>query len=490
MQLVASDFYSYYRPSKCELRIYLRHHGEEEGPPSPYDEALRRLGERHEKAHLDTFPKFVDLRSGTREEREQRTREEVIKKSPVIYQSFLNAATTINGTECLVLGEPDFLIYSQGGYIIRDSKISRRITEKDHPEILRQLELYGWLYEQNFGESPARLEVHGGTGDIVDVPYDGGMRGLQLLQEILLAKQMGTEPYAPVGWTKCSGCGFYGRCWPRAETKRDVALVSGVDQGLAIALHMKGINTVDELLAEFDEARLAAFERPWGKGTQRVGKRAAPILRMAHSMASGEEKVLQNPGVLEHPNYVMFDLEGLPPQLDELEKVYLWGFQVYGQKPTEYLAATAGFGIHGDREGWEEFLAKAKTIFNQYGDLPFVHWHHYERVRLEMYMKRFGDRDGIAARVYQNLLDLLPITQQSIALPLPSYSLKVVEQHVGFKRTMDEYGGEWAMAKYIEATETQDAKQRDDVMGKILAYNREDLEATWAVLNWLKRKRR
>jgi predicted RecB family nuclease len=54
---------------------------------------------------------------------------------------------------------------------------------------------------------------------------------------------------------------------------------------------------------------------------------------------------------------------------------------------------------------------------------------------------------------------------------------------------MDEYGGQWAMAKYIEATETQDAKQRDGIMEKILAYNREDLEATWAVLNWLKGKR-
>jgi len=489
IRLVASDFHSFYRPSKCELRVYLRHNGEKEDPPSPYDDVLRRLGERHERAHLNTFPKLVDLSSGTREEREQRTREEVTKKAPVIYQSSLKATTTLNGTECIVLGDPDFLIYDQGGYIIRDSKISRRITEKDHPEILRQLELYGWLYEQNLGAPPMRLEVHSGTGDIVEIPYDGGGRGLELLQQILRAKQMNTEPYTPVGWTKCSGCGFYGRCWPRAERNRDVALVSGVDQGLAIALHTRGAKTVNELLAQFDETRLAAFQRPWGKGTQRVGKRASFILRMAQSMASGEETVLQDPGVPEHPNYVMFDLEGLPPQLDELEKIYLWGLQVYGQEPTPYLAATADFGTEGDREGWEEFLAKAKTIFNQYGDLPFVHWHHYERDHLDKYVQRFGDRDGVAARVRQNLLDLLPITQQSIALPLPSYSLKVIEQYVGFKRKMDEYGGQWAMAKYIEATETQDAKQRDDIMEKILAYNREDLEATWAVLNWLKVKR-
>jgi len=53
---------------------------------------------------------------------------------------------------------------------------------------------------------------------------------------------------------------------------------------------------------------------------------------------------------------------------------------------------------------------------------------------------------------------------------------------------LEEVAGDWAMAKYIEATETEDQKQRDELMDQILAYNREDLEATWAVLQWLKSK--
>jgi len=87
----------------------------------------------------------------------------------------------------------------------------------------------------------------------------------------------------------------------------------------------------------------------------------------------------------------MFDLEGLPPHLDEMEKIYLWGMQVFGEKPSEYIAATAGLGADGDRQGWEDFLQHANDIFKSYGDIPFVHWHHYERVRLEMYVEHFGD---------------------------------------------------------------------------------------------------
>lgn len=59
---------------------------------------------------------------------------------------------------------------------------------------------------------------------------------------------------------------------------------------------------------------------------------------------------------------------------------------------------------------------------------------------------------------------------------------------MGFQKIVEEEACDWAMAKYIEATETEDQKQRDELMDQILAYNREDLEATWAVLQWLKSK--
>ena len=105
-----------------------------------------------------------------------------------------------------------------------------------------------------------------------------------------------------------------------------------------------------------------------------------------------------------------------------------------------------------------------------------------------MYVKRYGDPNGVAARVFGNLLDLLPVTKNAIVLPLPSYSLKVVEEYVGFERTQDEYGGSWAMAKFILATETDDETERNALMAEILKYNEEDLAATWAVFEWLRKK--
>ena len=130
------------------------------------------------------------------------------------------------------------------------------------------------------------------------------------------------------------------------------------------------------------------------------------------------------------------------------------------------------------------------------------HWSSHEKTRITEYIRRYGDLSsplpagegrgegagvGIAARVLSNLVDLLTVVRNSVVLPLPSYSLKVVETFVGFPRRDTAANGTWSIAKYIEATESNDPAARDAIVREILAYNEEDLDATWAVLEWLRR---
>ena len=55
-----------------------------------------------------------------------------------------------------------------------------------------------------------------------------------------------------------------------------------------------------------------------------------------------------------------------------------------------------------------------------------------------------------------------------------SHDQRSVERYVGFERAQDEYGGDWAMAKYIGATEMGNEDERSAVMDQILTCNRED----------------
>ena len=172
-----------------------------------------------------------------------------------------------------------------------------------------------------------------------------------------------------------------------------------------------------------------------------------------------EPIVLKAPAIPEHPNYVMFDLEGLPSAARRAgEDLPLGTAGLRRATWAPSVAATAGFGRDGDREGWEAFLREAEAIFAEHGDIPFVHWASYEKTKIDLYLSRYGDRDGIAERVKENLLDLLPITYESVALPSSSYSLKLVEQIAGYERQLDRSGGDWSMARYIEATETDDER--------------------------------
>lgn len=105
---------------------------------------------------------------------------------------------------------------------------------------------------------------------------------------------------------------------------------------------------------------------------------------------------------------------------------------------------------------------------------------------MSKYIKRHGDTDGVGTRILGNLTDLMKIERDAILLPLPSSSLRVVEQYIGFHRTQSEYGGDWAMATFIEAIETEDQLKRDALI--LAKYNEEDLEAMWAVFQWLRSK--
>ena len=94
----------------------------------------------------------------------------------------------------------------------------------------------------------------------------------------------------------------------------------------------------------------------------------------------------------------------------------------------------------------------------------------------------------MAAAPAFDISDLLTVAKNSIVIPVPSFSLKVIEKYIGFKRSQDEFGGQWAMAMFIEAVETSDESKRKQLMDEILKYNEEDLAATWAVFQRLREK--
>jgi predicted RecB family nuclease len=139
MRLTASDFASCHRPTRCDLRVFLRHHRAQEAEPSPYELVLRQLGLRHERDHLATLGTFANASAASLEEQVKKTADAIERKVPVLYQPAFVTTEKICGTDVEIVGVPDFLILDGDGYLIRDSKMARRIDEENHTEILLQV---------------------------------------------------------------------------------------------------------------------------------------------------------------------------------------------------------------------------------------------------------------------------------------------------------------------------------------------------------------
>jgi len=449
--LTASDIGFYYLPSKCSRRFDCRRRGLPEAEPDPYQEVLRVLGKRHEDRHRQTLEPLLDLSSGLIQDRIQATRNALREGYAKIYQPVLTADAPFD-SDTQITGVPDFLLREKEGYVVRDCKTSLRINDKDHKEILEQLDLYGWLVEVNTGHSPTRLEVLAGDGTIHALEYGHGQRAHDTLLKAQEVIDGGFTGYEPVGWSKCQGCAYRQHCWDDAVKACDPAVVCDVDQATAIALRELGVQDYRELPNRLTLDALANLRKLRGKQLVRIGDKAAEsALAHASALASNQAKLLKRPDIPASDNCVMFDLEGLPPQLDDTEKIYLWGMQVCGTNPSSAIQAVADFGANGDKNGWNRFLEGASTVFQNHGDLPFVHWFHYERDHVKKYIERYGDAEGIAARVLANLCDLLVVTKEAVVLPTYSYSIKQVEKLAGFRRTLPESNGAWSMAEYIKA---------------------------------------
>ena len=488
----ATDVFQFYKPSPCERRVsWIAHGYEQEEKDDPFLRLLGRLGDRHEHSHVAAFPGILDLSpfKDDPDEQERRTLAAMRDGVPAIYQSRFRHVVLIDGEPVELVGHPDFLIRAKddSGYVIRDSKLARNVLSKRHAGIPAQLQIYGYLYELATGLPPAALEVHNGADEIIDVEYSGAAAVLDLVREQRRLRLIDPGVYEPVGLTKCRGCGYETRCWSEAEAASDVALLPRVDQDRARDLHARGIPSIAALAAAVDDHDHHDYF--WtGKRSPRHKDFVEPLLMSV--TAHLENRAVPLGGAPTLPvatSFAILDLEGLPPYEDDLDRIYLWGVKVRGERPSSYLSARAGFGDDGDREGWLEFLGLAVRLFDEYGpDLRFVHWSPYEPAKLRTYIGRYGDPDGIAARILESSIDLLALLRASVALPLPSYSLKYVDEYVGFRRGLPEANGAWSMAKYIEAIETADPSARDALVAEILEYNEEDLDATWAVMEWLR----
>ena len=295
INIIASDVYALYYPVKCEKRVYFKSHDVKESEPDELDKLIQKLGLRHENNYLKTFKEVYDVSKLPRQDQVEATIKAIEKGTEVIYQGVLTTIIKIDGVEIELTGKPDFMIKDGDSYIIQDCKVARKLDK--HPEISLQLQIYSLLFEKVTGKKPAGLEAYLGDGTKQAIFSNDG-EVISLLSLIKHMELLKTEPYTPVGWSKCGKCPFNYLCWAKAMKNNDVATLPDVNQDTAIELRDIGIENIDQLLDENNKVAL--------KGLKKFQKKqsADRIIMSAHARRENKSIWLYNPVLPENENYV------------------------------------------------------------------------------------------------------------------------------------------------------------------------------------------
>lgn len=487
MKLNSAHIHSFFKPSRCQRRVYLMEHppASMTGAENDYYAHAEEVDYHVERYYYKRLNKPLDLSKTPADQLEKVSLKALKRQVSVIYKAAITYDWQHKGQKISLEANPDFILWEPEGYVLRYCRMAKKVTRDNHGDIFWIAQFHAWVFYQKLGTWPVRLEVGNATGRILELPLPEAGAVEKFLDNLMLWRQAEALPYHPVSWTKCQSCLFKDYCWEIAESVNDIALVPNLEAKLILSLRKAGVMTVAELPQTFNTTSLAKFTFPTGQIEQPVGKtKAESMLQMANAMLSGKPLLKKDPRLPQSPYWMMFDLEAVPARPGQPEKVYLWGMHLKGQHDENLQLISTTLNRQADRENWFAFLERCSEIFNTYGEMPFVHWGSFEAYCLKLYLKRFGDRHGIAQRIERNLLDLFQVLKNTAVIPLPSYSLKVIEKYVGFERSDQDTGGYWSVVNYLKSVNTKNAARRDEIMTQLLAYNASDLEAMWHVMCW------
>jgi uncharacterized protein len=188
-----------------------------------------------------------------------------------------------------------------------------------------------------------------------------------------------------------------------------------------------------------------------------------------------------------HPQDRFFDFEGADYAGDEgLE--YLWGISDSEDEYRATWALTSG----DEKAALQRFLTVAEAHVEKHWGAHIYHFGHYEPTALKRLVGRYGVGTDALDRLLEQrvFVDLHRIVRQGVRASVESYSLKALEAHFGFERSvpLDEANPARGRLEYALASGLMDDDSLSDGP-TVEGYNRDDCISTRALRDWLEKLR-
>lgn len=430
-----------------------------------FNELITEQGIAHEKIVLHRFSNPITATSASH------TQELINKKTPVIYQPVLEDSAR------QISGRPDFLILNQDGqYQVADAKLATSL--RGHKEIAIQL----GVYRQLLGTALPAL-VYLGSGEVVELGDDDTASITdQFLTDLAKLLANDSPPKAHFSNSKCSSCNYDSLCRPQFIEQQALTLVYGIDSRSLPGLIGQGITTITEL-ANSDPDKIQ--DVPYLKG-----KKKHHAVFQAKSYLTGKTFKLRDPE-LPCGTSIHFDVEQNP--LSPREAVYLWGWLEPPYTKEAFRYTWSDGTPEQDRQAFVDFLTQINTLKNRFDQLHLVHFSPFERTQIKKHAELYDLlQDPTVTWLLGEqspLFDIQKTVTDSLVLPLLGYGLKAIckdPRLVNFQWELGESGSQWSVVRYLDYLKAG-VGEKEEIKEEILSYNRDDVRATRAVEEWLRR---
>lgn len=316
------------------------------------------------------------------------------------------------------------------------------------------------------------------------------------LSHMLLQRQ---EPEVFIARNRCSLCAWLNHCHAIAESQQHLSLLPGVTSSRYPLLQQLNLMSV-EALATADLNQLQPlFGREVGlkliQQAQAVVQKQAILLQrslpqlscaidgfvdtpvLTQPVRQTYTPTIQAPPALRIPTAtteLYFDIEAEPG----LNLAYLHGVLVVDH-PAKTQTFYPFLAEHPENESliWQQFL----DLVQAYPTAPIFHFCSYEIHTVERLAKLYQTPRQVVKPLLGRFVDLHQWVTQTVALPVESYTLKMIARWLGFQWRDRDASGAQSIYWYSQWLKTGDRT----FLEAILRYNEDDCRATYYVKDWL-----